>query len=310
MKYLTDHHQQTLCRTAPSKYQPANQDRNHRNHQVLEFWQGGRPRWHSCRSTQGRPNSRSRDATSPAEENLGKEQVSADWKLGYLVKLPKEGELTQCRNWREITLLSIPSKVLTKIILERLKTALDRRLRQEQAGFRRGKSCTDQIATLRIIIEQSIEWQSPLYITFVDFEKAFDSVDRETIWKLMQHYGFPPKFMDIIRQLYENSTCRVIHKGKLTDPFAVRTGVRQGCLRKWGWIGHTLRKPAHNITRQALGWNPQGRRKVGRPRQKWTRSVHREAETAGMTWSQLERDAQDRVRWRDVVAALCSTGGV
>ncbi|PVD20312.1 hypothetical protein C0Q70_18466 [Pomacea canaliculata] len=46
----------------------------------------------------------------------------------------------------------------------------------------------------------------------------------------MQHYGFPPKFIAIIQQLYENSTCRVIHKGKLSDPFAVRTGVRQGCL--------------------------------------------------------------------------------
>ncbi|XP_059152867.1 uncharacterized protein LOC131938744 [Physella acuta] len=72
-------------------------------------------------------------------------------------------------------LLSVPSKVLTRIILERLRDALDKKLRQEQAGFRQDRSCTDHIATLRIIIEQSLEWQSPLYMTFVDFEKAFDS---------------------------------------------------------------------------------------------------------------------------------------
>nr|KAG5700792.1 hypothetical protein BaRGS_034995 [Batillaria attramentaria] len=83
-------------------------------------------------------------------------------------------------------------------------------------GFRNDRSCTDHIATMRIIIEQSLEWQTPLYSTFVDFQKAFDSVDREVIWKLMSHYGFPPKFVNIIRQLYEDATCQVIHDGKLT----------------------------------------------------------------------------------------------
>ncbi len=78
-------------------------------------------------------------------------------------------------------LLSVPSKILTRIMLERLKEALDKRLRDEQAGFRQEKSCIDHIATLCIIIEQSLEWQSPLYTVFVDFEKAFDSVDRKAV---------------------------------------------------------------------------------------------------------------------------------
>nr|KAG5689679.1 hypothetical protein BaRGS_006304 [Batillaria attramentaria] len=158
------------------------------------------------------------------------ESVPQDWKKGHLVKLPKKGDLSSCSNWRGIMLLSIPGKVLTRIILERLKTALDKTLREEQAGFRNDRSCTDHIATMRIIIEQSLEWQTPLYSTFVDFQKAFDSVDREVIWKLMSHYGFPPKFVSIIRQLYEDATCQVIHNGKLTEPFTVRTGVRQGCI--------------------------------------------------------------------------------
>uniref|UniRef100_A0A2C9M9C5 Reverse transcriptase domain-containing protein n=1 Tax=Biomphalaria glabrata TaxID=6526 RepID=A0A2C9M9C5_BIOGL len=106
-------------------------------------------------------------------------------------------------------LLSFLSKVLTRIILECLKDALDKRLRPEQAGFCKEKSCTDYIATLRIIIEQSIEWQSPLYMTFVDFEKAFDSIDREVIWRLMNYYGIPTKFTNIIKQLYDDSSCQV-----------------------------------------------------------------------------------------------------
>jgi hypothetical protein len=119
------------------------------------------------------------------------EEIPTDWITGNLVKLPKKGDFTMCNNWRRIMLLSIPSNVLTRIILERLKTALDKRLRPEQAGVCQDKSCTDYIATLQIIIEQTMEWQCTLYITFVDFKRVFDSVDREVMWKLMQHHGIP-----------------------------------------------------------------------------------------------------------------------
>ena len=135
-----------------------------------------------------------------------------------------------CKNWRGIALLSIPSKVFTCILLDRMKGALDENLREEQAGFQKNKSCTDHIATLRIIVEQSIQWQSPLYINFIDFGKAFDRADRDVIWMLMHHYGIPAKFVTLIQQMYENSTCQVIHNGKLSETSEVKTGVRQGCI--------------------------------------------------------------------------------
>lgn len=62
------------------------------------------------------------------------------------------------------------------------------RLREEQTGFRSGRSCADQIATLRIIIEQSIEFQTSLHLNFVDFEKVFDSIDHLVLWTLLRHY--------------------------------------------------------------------------------------------------------------------------
>ena len=61
-------------------------------------------------------------------------------------------------------------------------------------------------------------------------EKVFDSVDRATLWKLLRHYGVPEKLTNIIRNSYDRLTCRVVHGGRLTDAFQVRTGVRQGCL--------------------------------------------------------------------------------
>ena len=79
-------------------------------------------------------------------------------------------------------LLSVPGrKVINRIISERLKNEVDIILRDHQADFRRGRGCIDQIATLRIIVERSMEFDSSFYVNFVDYETAFDSLERDTI---------------------------------------------------------------------------------------------------------------------------------
>jgi hypothetical protein len=95
----------------------------------------------------------------------------------------------------KLTLLSIPSKVFTRLTLNSTRDRIDTRLRREQAGFRSNRSCTDQINTLRIIIEQSNEFVANLYLVFVDFEKAFDSLKRNSLWKTMRTYGLPEKIV-------------------------------------------------------------------------------------------------------------------
>ena len=104
------------------------------------------------------------------------EQVPTEWREGILIKLPKKGDLRDCNNYRGIMLLSVPGKVLNRVILERMKEAVDIKLRDEQAGFRRNRSCTDQIATLRIIVEQSLEWNSPSTSTSLTMKKP------STVW--------------------------------------------------------------------------------------------------------------------------------
>jgi len=99
----------------------------------------------------------------------------------------------------------------------------DNQLRDQQAGFRKDRSCTDQIATLRIIVEQPLEYSSSLYINFIDYEKAFDSVDRAKLWKLLKHYGIPEKIITVIQQSYEGMSCRVVYRGLLSDYFNVTT---------------------------------------------------------------------------------------
>ncbi|KAL9983948.1 hypothetical protein ACROYT_G006197 [Oculina patagonica] len=129
------------------------------------------------------------------------EQLPGDWRKGLIVKIPKKGDTTECTNWSGITLLSVVSKVFTRIILTRIQNAVDNQLRKEQAGFRKGRSCTEQIFTLRNIIEQCMEWQASLHLNFIDFEKAFDSVHRITLWKLLRLYGVPHKIIRMIQAL-------------------------------------------------------------------------------------------------------------
>ena len=153
-----------------------------------------------------------------------------DWKNGFITILAKKGDLTLCDSYRGIMLLSIPGKVLSKIILNRMKNTVDKLLRNNQAGFRSNKSCTDQISTLRIILEQSVEFNSPTYINFIDYSKAFDSIDRDSLWKIMAHYGIPSKIINLIKRMYEDSGGQILIKGKLSKFFQILTGVRQGCL--------------------------------------------------------------------------------
>ena len=118
-------------------------------------------------------------------------EVPTDLRNGIIVKLPKKGDLTDLNNWRGLTLLSVPGKVFVLILLNRLKNAIDDKMREEQAGFRPGRSCTDQIFALRRIVEKTIEFQQEVHFNFIDFEKAFDSVDRECLWKIVAWYGIP-----------------------------------------------------------------------------------------------------------------------
>ena len=103
-------------------------------------------------------------------------------------------------------------------------------LRENQAGFRPSRSTTDQITTLRIIVEQSLEWRTALCINFIDYEKAFDSLDRNGLWDLMANYGIPSKIISLVKNTYEGTNCRILHEGGLTESFSIESGVRQGCL--------------------------------------------------------------------------------
>ena len=91
----------------------------------------------------------------------------------------------------------------------------DRQLRKEQASYRKGRGTTDQIFILGNIIEQVSEWQATLYLNFVDFEKAFDSIYRESLWVIMANYGIPEKIVTMVKVFYDNFKCAVEDQGEM-----------------------------------------------------------------------------------------------
>jgi len=114
-----------------------------------------------------------------------------DWRTGAFVKLFKKTDTKECSNYRGINHLSIPAKLFTAIILGKLQTVLDPHLCEEQHGFLSKRSSVDLIFTIRRTLEDPNKWRQCLYILFMDFEKAFDSVGRQTLWKALQFYGIP-----------------------------------------------------------------------------------------------------------------------
>lgn len=119
---------------------------------------------------------------------------------------------------------------MATILLSRMKTAVDVTLRLNQAGFRPGRSCCEQIFTLRQIVDKCLAWQKPIVMNFVDFKKAFDCIHRESLWTIVAKYGIPKKLINIMKDFYRDSRCAVRVDGVLSEFFDIQSGVKQGCV--------------------------------------------------------------------------------
>jgi hypothetical protein len=131
-------------------------------------------------------------------------------------------------NYRGISLMSIAAKVFNRVLLNRIRDPIDKLLRNNQAGFRRRRGCNQQIHILRRIMEGAYTQDISLYATFIDFKKAFDSIDREMMFAILRHYGIPAEIVNAIRVMYDKSKSQVYVGGELSEPFKITTGVLQG----------------------------------------------------------------------------------
>ena len=128
--------------------------------------------------------------------------------------MPKE-----CSNYRTIALISHTSKVMLKIVQVRLQQYMNRELSDVQAGFRKGRGTRDQIANICWITDKAREFQKNIYFCFIDYAKAFDCVDHNKLWEILQEMGILDYLTCLPRNLYagQEATVRTTHA--TTDSF-------------------------------------------------------------------------------------------
>ena len=152
------------------------------------------------------------------------------WGKAVLLPIFKKGDKRICTNYRGISLIDVAAKVFSALILKRFQAERDKRTRPNQSGFRPGRGCIDQIHNLRRILEQRWRYQQGTCICFVDFAAAFDSVDRQSLWKIMAADGMPPKLLRLIQAYYDSSRTKVRADQTESDYFDICSGVKQGCV--------------------------------------------------------------------------------
>ena len=127
---------------------------------------------------------------------------------------PKERQCQRMFSYRTIALISHASKVMLKILQARLQQYMNRELPDVQAGFREGRGTRDQIANICCIIDKAREFQKNIYFCFIDYAKAFDCVDHNKLWKILQEMGIPDHLTCLLRNLYagQEATVRTRHE--------------------------------------------------------------------------------------------------
>ena len=161
--------------------------------------------------------------------NLGTSAVATRLEKVSFHSNPK-GNAKECSNYRTIVLILHSSKVMLKILQDRLQQYMNHELPDVQAGFRKGRGSRDQIANICWITVKAREFQENIYFCFIDYAKAFDCVDHNKLWQILKVMGIPDHLIYLLRNLYagQEATVRTGH-GK-TDWFQIRKGVCQGYI--------------------------------------------------------------------------------
>ena len=124
-----------------------------------------------------------------------------DWKRSVFILIPKKGNAKECSNFCTTGLISHASKIMLKILQDRLQQYVNHELPDIQAGFRKCRGTRDQIANFRWIIEKAREFPKNVYFCFIDYAKAFDCVDHKKLWKILQEIGIPDDLTCLLRNL-------------------------------------------------------------------------------------------------------------
>jgi len=156
------------------------------------------------------------------------EELPDQWLEGAILPLHKKGDKTECENYRGIALLNTAYKVFARVLFDRLSPRAETVIGDYQGGFRRDRSTTDQIFTLRLILQKGREFQVRTHHLFIDFKQAYDRTKRMELYVAMKELGFETKYIRLVKATLDGTRCRVKVQNDMSDEFAVREGLKQG----------------------------------------------------------------------------------
>ena len=158
------------------------------------------------------------------------QQWQQDWKRSVLISIPKKGNAKECSNYCTIALISYTSKVMLKILQARLQQCVNWEVPDVQAGFRKVRGSRDQIANIHWIIKKAREFQKNISFCFIHYASAFDCVEHNKSWKILQEMGIPDHLTCLLRNQYEGQEATVRTGHGTTDWFQIGKGVHQRCI--------------------------------------------------------------------------------
>ena len=158
------------------------------------------------------------------------QQWPQDWKRSVFTPIPKKGNVKECSNYCTIALISHANKVTFKIPQARLQQYMNCELPDIQAGLRKGRGTTDQIAKIHWIIEKAREFQKNIYFCFIDYTKAFDCVDHNKLWKILKEMGISVHLTCLLRNLLTGQEAKFKTRHGTTNWFLFGKGIDQGCI--------------------------------------------------------------------------------
>ena len=152
------------------------------------------------------------------------------WKRSVFIPVPKKGNAKECSNYCAIALISHNSKLMLKILQARRQLYVNQEVPDVKAGYRKGRGTREQIVNIRWIIEKARELQKNIYFSFIDYTKAFDSVDHNKLRKIFEEMGIPDHLTYLLRNLYADQEATVRTGHGTTDWFKTGKEIHQGCI--------------------------------------------------------------------------------
>ena len=162
-------------------------------------------------------------------ECFKKGEMSSSQKQAIIILIEKKGKYHSfLENWRPISLVNVDTKIMTKAIASRIKNVLPDIIHPNQTGYEKDRFIGETIRSIYDVMDFMVKENIPGLMLFIDFEKAFDSVEWDFLFKCLEAFNFGPDFLHLIKVFYKNIHSCILNNGMTSSFFTLEQGVRQG----------------------------------------------------------------------------------